>query len=44
VDAGTSDSDHMTVVLEVFYMIALLAPFDWNLSSSSPGERTTDVS
>ncbi len=29
---GTSDSDHMTVVLEVFYIIALLAPFDFGIS------------
>ncbi len=38
-DAGTSDSDHMTVVLEVFYIIAWLAPFDFGTSLLHPQGR-----
>ncbi len=38
-DAGTSDSDHMTVVLEVFYIIAWLAPFDFGISLLHPQGR-----
>ncbi len=38
-DAGTSDSDHLTVVLEVFYIIVWLAPFDFGISLLHPQGR-----
>jgi hypothetical protein len=38
-DANTSDSDHMTIVLEVFYIIFFLAPFDFGISLLHPQGR-----